>query len=171
MHDFHFKLNEESILKLSELSEEMGLSLSKTIVALFEKFLPFVEKNHLKAKEKESKYRIIAKTKEKRFSVHCYMPENLYKKMKQLHHDLNVFSLAQIIRKMIEYFILGCFKYGIKRFFVSLERVKNIWNNKKEFYKKEKIIFIRQLFYKIKNYPQILISYDENSIICGIQFI
>jgi hypothetical protein len=169
-HDYHFKLNEESLMKLTEISMDLGFSLSKTIVVLFENFLPFVEKNHLMTKGKDSKYRIIANSKEKRYSVHCYMTENLYRKMKQLHHDLNVYSLAQIIRKMIDLFIFGCNKYGIIKFIDSLVKIKFVWRNKKECYKKENTIFMRQLSKKIIHFSYILINYDINSQPCIIQY-
>jgi hypothetical protein len=163
IHDYHFKLNEKSKLELLKISKDMKLSMSSTIVLLFEKFLPFVEKNHLKSKEKNSKYKVIADLKEKRYRIHCYMQDHLYRKKKHLHHDLNVFSMAQILRSMIDIFIFGCNKYGINEFINKLDKIIKLWKNKKEIYRKEKIIFIRQLYMKIINFPKILVYYDQNS--------
>jgi hypothetical protein len=171
LHDYHFKLNEESKKKLKKISEDMGVSLSATIVVLFEKFLPFVEKNHFNSKEKDSKYKIIANPKEKRFSVHSYIPENLYRKMKHLHHDLNIFSMAQVVRKMIDLFIFGYLKYGLNKFIEVLNKINDIWKNKKEFYKNRKIIFMRQLFRESINFPSILINYGNNSQPYCMQYI
>jgi hypothetical protein len=171
MHDYHFKLNEESRAKLLKISEDMDLSVSATIVALFEKFMVFVEKNHLKAEEKNSIYRIIADPEEKRYSVHSYMPEKLYRKMKQLHLDLNYYSIAQVLRKMIELFILGCLKYGVNKFISMLDKFNAIWSDKKEIFKKAKMIFIRQLSMKILNKPELLVKYDILSQPISIQYL
>jgi hypothetical protein len=145
--------------------------MSGTIVSLFEKLMPFIEKNHIKAHEKKSKYEIISNPEEKRHSIHCYMPEGFYLKIKQLHHDLNYFSMAQLLRKMIDYFIAGCLKYGIKKFLEKLNKIINIWKIKKDGYKKEKMLFMQQLFTKNPNLPNILIYYDHNSRPYTMQFI
>jgi hypothetical protein len=171
LHDYHFKLNEDTKLELIKISEDMNLSLSATIVVLFEKFIPFIDKHHLNSKEKNSKYQFIGDSKEKRLSIHCYMPENLYNRMKQLHHDLNYFSLAQVLRKMIDNFIAGCIKYGINNLINNLNKIIDIWNEKKEFYKKERTIFIRQLYKKNFISENILISYDIYSRLYKIQYI
>jgi hypothetical protein len=170
-HDYHFVLNEKAYLKILELANQMDRSVSGTIVVLFEKLLPFLEKNHLSAKVKNSKYKIIAGKNEKRIHIHSYIPEYDYMKMKQLHFDLDVYSLAQILRELINKFISGCLKYGIEKFIDILKKIQDMWEKKKESYKKEKIIFKKQLSHKNVFFPYILIKYNNKSQIYDLQFI
>jgi hypothetical protein len=163
LHDYHFILNEESYLKLNKISAYMKNSLSKTIVVLFEKLVPYIEKKHLFSSEKNSSYMTIADKDEKRIHLHSYFPEHRFRKIKQIHNDLNYYSMAQIFRKLIDYFISGCMKYGVNEFIKMLENIKDKWENKKKFYKKEKVTFRKQLSYNPNNFPYMLITYDNNS--------
>jgi hypothetical protein len=171
LHDYHFVLNEKAYLKLIETAEMLGKSLSNTIVVLFENLSACVEENHFEAREKNSRYKIISDPDEKRFHVHSYIPEKMYRKIKQLHHDLNYFSLAQVLRELIDKFLAGCLKYGVKKFINLLENIQNIWEKKKEYYKKMKINITRQLSYENNIFPYILITYDCNSRPWNMQFI
>jgi hypothetical protein len=49
-------------------------------------------------------YKLIADLEEVCEEIYCYMPDELYLKLKQIHHDLNTNSKAQIMRKIIEVF-------------------------------------------------------------------
>jgi hypothetical protein len=170
-HEFHFLLNEEQYHKLLKLSKSLNKNLSTTVVVIFDNLNSFVEKNHLTAKEKGSKYSPLSNPKEKRFHIHCYLPEHLYRRLKLLHHDLNTYSLAQIIRKMIEYFLMGCIKYGNGGFIERLTRIKEIWNEMKASYRKEKRKFIRQMSYKSNDIVYCFTIYGNDSLPYLIQLI
>jgi hypothetical protein len=49
--------------------------------------------------------------------------------------------------------------------------IVDMWEKKKDLYKKEKIIFKKQLSYKNVFFPYILIKYNNKSLIYDIQFI
>jgi hypothetical protein len=160
-HEFHFILNQKHYFNLLDLSKSLNKNISKTLVFILENLNPFIEKNHLASIEKGSKYQTLALPEEKRFHIHCYLNENLYRRLKHLHHDLNTYSLAQIMRRLIDSFLLGCFKYGIKDFRERLLKIKKIWEKKKNIYRKEKVIFLRHVSFKPNNKPYCLTSYDD----------
>jgi hypothetical protein len=59
-------------------------------------------------------------------------------------------------------------KYGVNEFIKMLENIQDKWENKKKFFKKEKVTFFKQLSY---NSPYILITYDNNSCPIDMRFI
>jgi hypothetical protein len=161
-HEFHFILNEELYSKLLKLSKSINKNLSKTVVLIFDNLNSFAERNHLTSREKESRYKTLAGPEEKRYHVHCYLPEYLYRKLKLIHHDLNTYSLAQIIREMIDNFLKGCSKYGNKDFMERLGIIKKIWDKKKLIYRKTKRKFLRQVSYKSNHLPYCITTYGND---------
>jgi hypothetical protein len=170
-HEFHFILNQKLYFELLKQSKLLNKNLSTTIVFAFENLNSSIEKNHLSSQEKGSKYKKITMPDEKNYHIHCYLPENLYRKLKHIHHDLNTFSLAQIMRKIIEYFLIGCFKYGDSDFIMRLEKINKNWEIKKSIYRREKRIFIRQMSYNYNQLLYCITTYGVNSSPYLIQFI
>ena len=161
-HEFHFILNEKLYYRLLKLSKSINKNLSATVVVIFDNLNSFIEKNHLTSKEKESRYKTVTSPEEKPYHVHCYLPEHLYRKLKLIHHDLNTYSLAQIIREMIDYFLKGCDKYGNEDFMERLGRIKKIWYEKKSVYIKEKRKFLRQVSHKSNDLLYCITSYGND---------
>ncbi|MBN2535630.1 MAG: hypothetical protein JXB88_22320, partial [Spirochaetales bacterium] len=57
--------------------------------------------------QRDSRYEYVSPDpNEKRVHAHAYLPKNLYRKLKLIHHDLNFFSMGQIVR----FFIVAFFK-------------------------------------------------------------
>ena len=162
-YEFHFKINEKTLEKLKILARKLEMSLSKTIIFIFMSMHIFIERNHLMTKEKDSKYKIIADFEEERYSVHSYIELEIYKKLKHIHQDLNFYSMAQILREVIERFLEGCEKYGIFEFIKRLKKINEIWEEKKIIHKKNKKYFVRQLKGKKSRIPYCETVYNSNS--------
>ena len=160
IHILHFKLDKESREKIEKLSKMNNKSISKTIVSFVEQLMPFIEKNHISFQDKKSRYQVINNKKEKRYSIHVYMTEEYYRKLKHIHHDLNIFSIAQIMRKLIEYYFKACGKYGVHNLLSGLENIKEKWNEKKNTFTKNKIKIMKQLYHKMNSPLSLIISYD-----------
>ena len=45
-----------------------------------------------------------------------------YRKIKQIHHDLNFFSMAQVIRRVVLYFLMLVSQYGHNRLHIEIEK-------------------------------------------------
>jgi hypothetical protein len=161
-HEFHFILNQELYFKLLKLSKRLNKDLSSTIVVAFENLKPFIEKNHLTSNEKGSKFKTLADIKEKRYHIHCYLPEYLYRRLKQIYYDLNLYSMAQILRKIIESFLMGCLKYGERDFFRKLDKINKDWENKKILYRQEKKCFSKQMSLNKNHLPYCMTNYGND---------
>jgi hypothetical protein len=161
-HDLHFIMTDKLYFQLSNMAHEMNKSLSSTIFMMIENFMPFIEKNNISFQDKESCYQLVGIPGEERVDVHAYIPEEYYRRLKQLHHDLNVYSLGQIIRKIIEYFLKACVKYGADGLLKKLRGIMEKWNKKKEILKDEGKEF-KLLSHKNLLFPYLTISYDINS--------
>jgi hypothetical protein len=162
-HEFHFILNQDLYFKLLKLSKVLNKSQSATIILAFESLNVFIEKNHLSSQEYGSKYRTLALPGKKNYHIHCYLTENLYRRLKHIHHDLNTYSLAQIMRKIIENFLIGCFKYGVSSFINNLKRINKNWEKNKITYQREKRIFIRHMSCEFIQLPYCKTIYGTDS--------
>jgi hypothetical protein len=170
-HEFHFITGEKMYSELNNLSGELNKSLSKTISFIFEKVFVLTERHHLMSEENQSMYFKVADDEEERLHIHAYMKHSIYRKLKQIHQDLNTYSMAQIIRRVIEVFLKGCKNYGLKRFIEKIEKITETWDEKKKIYRKEKRIFQRHLSYFAERKSYCLTGYDTNSSTFLIQLI
>jgi len=138
-HNFHFKLEINTIEKLKKINNIK--SLSGIIKFIIKSGYKFIEKSHYFEKEKNSCYNNINQSK----NFHIYLQEEDYRRLKQIHQDLNYFSIAQIVRKIINRFLFYYEKYGMEELIkkinnlnnlISLKLKKNIYKNKQLYQKK-----------------------------------
>ncbi|MBN2545996.1 MAG: hypothetical protein JXB50_09370 [Spirochaetes bacterium] len=139
IHNFHFKLEISTIEKLKKVSNLK--SLSGKINYIIKSSYKFIEKSHYFEKEKESSYNRIKPSK----NFHVYLHKEDYRRLKQIHQDLNYFSIAQILRTIINRFLFYYEKYGMKELInkiniindlISLKLKKEIYKNKQLYQKK-----------------------------------
>lgn len=104
---FHFKMDSEMKNELKELDlfKQAG-SFSQLVVNILSILIPLMEKKHFSGKQKGSKYEFINKDPEvMRESIFVYMPEWLYRQLKLMHQDLNWYSIAQLLRRFLRFFL------------------------------------------------------------------
>jgi hypothetical protein len=160
-HDLHFMLNDLTLKKLIEISKALKIkTISGTIVAIIEFLTPYLEKNQIEFQNRESRYKQIADQSEKRHHIHAYIPENIYRKLKELHQYLNFYSLAQILREIIEIYLKDFFKCGLKKVVKKYEKVKRMWKMRKVI--KKGGAFLRQLTMPDIASRGITVKYDVN---------
>ena len=159
--EFHFVLNEKSDEKLINLKTKLKKSISKTIVMILEQMIPYIEKHEISFEDKRSRYQYVGEKGEYRKHIHAYMPEQLYKRLKKIHHDTNYYSMAQILRKIIETYLKDCFEMGIEKHKVGLENIRNKWNEEKRKFLAEGKRHIRQLSIEDQPQPVITVTYDD----------
>jgi hypothetical protein len=112
-HEFHFMMNrgmKERIRGLEIFRVYKGLS--RVIVEILGVLAPVMREEHKWGEQRWTRYRCICNDPDEiRDSVHVYMPKKLYRKLKLLHQDLNFYSIAQLVRGFIEWFLVfaeGC---------------------------------------------------------------
>ena len=146
-HEYQYKdcrlLNQELI----RVSRYFRLSKSEMIVKILNLNIALLEKSHSKRKEQDSKYMSIRKYETDRslrkpedqdlprvVSIHCYMPLSMYRRLKQLHSDLNFYSIAQLVREVVRFFLWLFERYGrdVFKIFEMLLRIEKNYNKRKQ---------------------------------------
>jgi hypothetical protein len=169
-YELHIVLNEKLLSDLKKHSRRLNSkSVSSAIVEIFEKYLPYLEKTQIEFQNRKSSYKLIADLKEKRKHVHVYFPEKYYRKLKELHQYINFYSIAQIIREIIELYLKECFKNGIELTLKKIELIKKNWEKRKLMRKGKE--YIRQLSQASPQIPMQTITYDSHYHPYSIKFL
>ncbi|MBN2535942.1 MAG: hypothetical protein JXB88_23890, partial [Spirochaetales bacterium] len=128
LHEFHFVIGHRMRMRLEELDVFGKLhNISGIIVRILLLLVPVIKREHDRGKQRESRYEYVSPDrKEDRVHTHAYLPENLYRKLKLIHHDLNFFSMGQIVRVFIVVFfkLVDEYKEDILK---ELERMYKEW--------------------------------------------
>ena len=180
-HEFHYRECGQLTDWLERMAWHFELSRSGMITMILDTTIPLLDKFHIKRGEQDSRYKKVEQYRypkknylksedslKKVISVHCYMPEVLYRKLKQVKTDLNFHSIAQLVREMVRFFLWLFDRYGagcLKLLGSFAEKAKE----KKHRYRKLKKV-LRQLSGPKHRKPEITISYTREKHINGIQF-
>ncbi len=136
-HELHFVTTSKMKEKLAKIARKENLSLSKLIVYVLQKFYDRVKKRYCFGMEDDNAYeRIDADD-----SIHFYLPKEDYRFLKKIHADLNFFSMAKLIRTILEIFIEEYEKMGMLgfekkcglitlRLFLKLTKIKRWWKSR-----------------------------------------
>ena len=145
LHDLHFVVKKNDFDCILEKAKELDKSLSEVVRIMIFYMMPFIDLNWLKSKSRKSKYKILDKKPNERFHVHCYVSEEVYQKLKTVHKDLDFYSISQIARLVVKYFLHGVRGYGYGGFIERLQKCKKKWNKKLEEFADKKTTFRSQL--------------------------
>jgi hypothetical protein len=91
-----------------------------------------IKTEHVWGNERMSGYMNVSRDKDEvREHVHVYLPGGVYKELKALHMDLNVFSIAQIMRGILQFFIelAEVYRGGV---YGVLEEMYEVWREEQE---------------------------------------
>ncbi|MBN1697245.1 MAG: hypothetical protein JW881_07010 [Spirochaetales bacterium] len=154
VHEFHFVITE----KIKEKLQNLKLfgpwrTLSGVIVGIMELVDPLIIKEHIWGRQRMSRYLPVSRhPDESRKHVHVYFPEDVYRKIKLLHADLNFFSIAQLLRLLLELFLVMVEKYGNK-VIEEFEKSFKLWNIEEKSLKLTTRRKLRQLLKIIQHLP------------------
>ena len=113
-HRFHFVLGSElrkNLERLPLFDKEEGVS--RLIERIIERFVPMLEKDHQRAEQKMSEYKLVSPDlRESREHMYVELPEVVYRLLKIMHQDCDYYSIAQIIRGYLELFLEYAGLYG-----------------------------------------------------------
>ncbi|HOL57486.1 MAG TPA: hypothetical protein PLD75_08015 [Spirochaetota bacterium] len=136
-HELHFVLTSAMKEKLSKIAKKENISLSKLILYVLQKFSDRIKKRYCFGCEDENVYEKI----EADASIHFYIPKEEYRFLKKIHADLNFFSMAKLIRAILEIFIeeyerMGMLGFEKKcgmitlRLFLKITKIKKWWKSR-----------------------------------------
>ncbi|MBN2443279.1 MAG: hypothetical protein JXJ04_18100 [Spirochaetales bacterium] len=153
-HDFHFVMDKgmKDKIKSLDLFSKSG-SLSGKIVGILNVLTPVIGKEHKWGKQRLSKYKAVCDDPgEIREHVHVYIPDEMYRKLKLLHQDLNFYSIAQLVRGLLNFFfgLVGLYKNEV---FQELEKNFTRWGAEDEEIRLTPREFLRQLWKIIRFLP------------------
>ena len=169
--DFHFIIDRKTHKRLMKLSNQTKMSISSTVIHIFEKMTPYLEKKHIKFCENTGEYSLISPSDNNRKSIHVYLPVEYHRKLKLLHMDLNYYSMGKILREIIQEYLKGLFKSGLKLHVKKIENsLKNWKRTRSKFILQKKNKFIRHMSHK-KHNPKIEVTYDSRYSPCTIRLL
>jgi len=151
--------------KLNNIENVKNLSISKKINFIIKFLTNFIDIYHYTAKEKNSSYKIVDNEGER--NIHVYLDKSDYRKFKKIKSDLNFYSMAQVIRYVINKFLFYLELYGFKELKENVEYFgcllinnfsKSYCRRKKTVHMSDKILYyfgynkdFTQIFIKLLN--------------------
>jgi len=172
MEKYDFMLNKTLLDKIKNLAKKRSISLSCLMREIFEKIISILEKKHLKEKRREKDYPIVCATNR----VRVYLSKKLYNQLKLIHSHLNTFSMAVLVREILEEYFMGIEIFGEEEFENKIEILKN----KLEELKTRKALVVKKDKGKvmppdIRRHPQpdeyFLLTFDSKFRLIEIKFL
>ncbi|MBN2441248.1 MAG: hypothetical protein JXJ04_07870 [Spirochaetales bacterium] len=166
VHDFHFVMDRKmkNRLKSADFYLEYK-SFSGIVVKIVEELFPVIRKEHKWGEQRMSRYGAVSEDPvEVREGVHVYFPGDVYRKLKLLHQDLNFYSIAQLVRELVEFFLGLVDVYG-RDVFRVLERNFAEWRSEEKDTRLTSRKAMRQLYKIIRFLPgkeRLIIVYDNH---------
>jgi len=134
---YHFVANEKMFNRITEFSTQVNLNFSKTMRLIIDTMMPLLD------------YYIIFESESSEFcynkfgaevDIRFYINPNVYRKLKNTHGSMHSFSVATLVRKMIELFfilikakglnwLMSTMKYSIKKIINILNKTKGLLKN------------------------------------------
>ncbi|MBN2533614.1 MAG: hypothetical protein JXB88_12015 [Spirochaetales bacterium] len=166
LHEFHFVIAKSMRNSLKEQYIFKGLvTISDIIVKILTILAPVIKREHNWGEQRMSRYMYVSPDpKEKRIHVHAYLPRKLYRELKLIHQDLNSFSIAQIVRGLLDVFLGLLDEYGEN----VLQELENMFERWKKDTKAERLTMrqhLRQLWIIVQHLPgknRLLTLYDRH---------
>ncbi|HOL56692.1 MAG TPA: hypothetical protein PLD75_03930 [Spirochaetota bacterium] len=121
MKEFDFVLNKSLFDKIKYLKEKKNKDLSVIVREIILLMIPILRKKHLYEKRRDKDYKFINATEK----IRVFLPEELYNELKLVHDQLNSFSIATLIRELLEIYFAGIETYGEEKFMKMIQEIKN----------------------------------------------
>lgn len=126
VHRFQFVLTTAMKDEIKDIGRDLDKTMHDTIVFALEIIYPVMEKWNLMNAEADGKVeKVNWDTK-----AHVKLDVNFFRRIKLLHSQMNVYSLAIIVRKMLMLFIKYFRRGGLERLKEVIERFEGIYFKK-----------------------------------------
>ena len=135
MKEFDFVLNQNLFEKINILRNEKDKDLSTLIREIIIFMLPVLKRKHLFEKRRDKDYRFINAT----HRIRIYIPEEVYNELKLVHDHINSFSIAILIRELLELYFAGIEVEGEEEFAKKMEE----WQKEIESLRANKAVVVK----------------------------
>jgi hypothetical protein len=167
-HIFHFIVDSEMKTQLKNTGLFCdSVSLSGRIVSILDMLMPVIGNEHKWGEQRMSRYmNVCDDPDEVREHVHVYFPPGLYRKLKLLHQDLNAYSIAQLLRGFLRFF-LGLLDVHGEKVFQVLKKTFSRWKKDERDTRQTLRESVQQLLKIIRHLPRKnrhVTIYDGSSI-------
>lgn len=153
LHEFHFIMDRSMKKELKNMDIFKGIgSLSGVIVKVFSLLIPVIRNEHKWGKQRKSRYMPVSiNPDEIRDHVHVYFTGEMYRQLKLIHQDLNFYSIAQLLRGFLRFF-LDLVKEYEDTIFRELENLYKRWEDEDKKIHLTSSEFIRQLWIILQHF-------------------
>jgi len=117
MKEFDFVLNQSLFDKIKNLKDKKNKDLSVLVREIILLMIPILRKKHIYEKRREKDYKFINAT----HRIRIYIPEEVYNELKLVHDHINSFSIAILIRELLELYFAGIEVEGEEEFAKRIE--------------------------------------------------
>ena len=100
IREFNFVIGQELHDKIKDYSDKKNITYNNVIIIIFNIMIPLLKKEHFTGEERNNKYQRITAVKR----IHLYLDEKLHREIKLIHSNLDFFSMAILVRFLIEEF-------------------------------------------------------------------
>ncbi len=128
MKEFDFVLNQNLFEKINNLKDKKDKDLSTLIREIIIFMLPILKRKHLFEKRRNKDYKFINAT----YRIRIYIPEEVYNELKLVHDHINSFSIAILIRELLELYFAGIEVEGEEKFEKRIEEWQKEIENLRE---------------------------------------
>ncbi|HOJ63768.1 MAG TPA: hypothetical protein PLE45_05050 [Spirochaetota bacterium] len=120
MKEYEFVIGKNLFEKIKSLKDKRGESISTIIRNIILKVIPVLEKKHLKEERRKKDYPLVMATNK----IKVFLPEKVYNELKVIHDHLNTFSIATLVREILEVYFYGVERFGEKEFERKIKKLK-----------------------------------------------
>ncbi|HOL57852.1 MAG TPA: hypothetical protein PLD75_09885, partial [Spirochaetota bacterium] len=116
---FEFVVNKDLYEKIKNLKNQKNKNLSAIVRDIMLKMAFFLTKKHIEEPIRKKDYPRVNASKK----IRTFLPEEVYNQLKMLHHQLNTFSMATLVREIMEVYFEGIEEYGEEKFMEIMKKV------------------------------------------------
>ncbi|HOJ63699.1 MAG TPA: hypothetical protein PLE45_04690 [Spirochaetota bacterium] len=128
MKKFEFVLNKSLFERIEYLKEKKTKNLSVIVREIILLIIPVLRIKHIYEDRRYKDYKFINATEK----IRVFLPEEIYNELKLVHDQLNSFSIATLIRELLEIYFSGIETYGEEKFMKMIQKLKNEIDGLKE---------------------------------------
>ena len=104
-HILKFTLSQKMFNEISKIAEKTNKEVPFVVKCILELMDNMIENKQMVFIQCGGKYSRISENNDKRLKMQVTIPRTIYERLKDIHCDYNTYSISQVVRQMIDFFI------------------------------------------------------------------